>query len=98
RAGRGGREDAAARHDVYSAEGPDAAHGPADGKDDAQAVRGQLGPPGAGSGGRGPLACRRVKALLKRRVANVLGGASFAYLAVETSSGPHVTPLLFAAT
>jgi hypothetical protein len=28
----------------------------------------------------------------------VLGGASFAYLAVETSSGPHVTPLLFAAT
>lgn len=28
----------------------------------------------------------------------MLGGASFAYLAVETSSGPHVTPLLFAAT
>jgi hypothetical protein len=28
----------------------------------------------------------------------VLGGASFAYLAVETSSGPHVTPLLFGAT
>jgi hypothetical protein len=39
-----------------------------------------------------------VKALLKRRVAGVLGEASFAYLAVETSSGPHVTPLLFAAT
>jgi hypothetical protein len=36
--------------------------------------------------------------LWKRRVASVLGGASFAYLAVETSSGPHVTPLLFAAT
>jgi hypothetical protein len=32
------------------------------------------------------------------RVAKVLGGAAFAYLAVETSSGPHVTPLLFAAT
>jgi Pyridoxamine 5'-phosphate oxidase len=31
-------------------------------------------------------------------VAPVLGGASFAYLAVETSGGPHVTPLLFAAT
>ena len=28
----------------------------------------------------------------------MLGGASFAYLAVETSTGPHVTPLLFAAT
>ena len=32
------------------------------------------------------------------RVARVLGRASFAFLAVETSSGPHVTPLLFAAT
>jgi Pyridoxamine 5'-phosphate oxidase len=32
------------------------------------------------------------------KVARVLGSASFAYLAVETSSGPHVTPLLFAAT
>src|ERR671930_794205 len=36
--------------------------------------------------------------LWKPKVARVLGGASFAYLAVETSSGPHVTPLLFAAT
>ncbi len=32
------------------------------------------------------------------KVASVLGRASIAYLAVETSSGPHVTPLLFAAT
>jgi hypothetical protein len=32
----------------------------------------------------------------KRRVAAVLGRAPFAYLAVETPSGPHVTPLLFA--
>ena len=32
------------------------------------------------------------------KVASVLDGASIAYLAVETSSGPHVTPLLFAAT
>jgi hypothetical protein len=39
-----------------------------------------------------------VTALWKPKVAAVLGGASFAYLAVETSSGPHVTPLLFAAT
>jgi hypothetical protein len=39
-----------------------------------------------------------VKGLVKPRVARVLDGASFAYLAVETSSGPHVTPLLFAAT
>jgi hypothetical protein len=39
-----------------------------------------------------------VKGLLTPRVARVLGDASFAYLAVETSSGPHVTPLLFAAT
>jgi hypothetical protein len=39
-----------------------------------------------------------VKGLLKRSVARVLDEASFAYLAVETSSGPHVTPLLFAAT
>src|SRR5919197_387831 len=36
--------------------------------------------------------------LRKPRGASVLAGASFAYLAVETSSGPHVTPLLFAAT
>ena len=36
--------------------------------------------------------------LFKRNVARVLDDASFAYLAVETSSGPHVTPLLFAAT
>src|SRR5213593_2070501 len=39
-----------------------------------------------------------MKALFKPRVARVLDEASFAYLAVETSSGPHVTPLLFAAT
>ena len=31
-----------------------------------------------------------------RRIAAVVGGARFAFLAVETSSGPHVTPLLFA--
>ena len=28
----------------------------------------------------------------------MLGGASVAYLAIESSTGPHVTPLLFAAT
>jgi hypothetical protein len=39
-----------------------------------------------------------VKGLWKPKVASVLGVASFAYLAVETTSGPHVTPLLFAAT
>jgi hypothetical protein len=39
-----------------------------------------------------------VKGLWSPKVASVLGGASFAYLAVETSSGPHVTPLLFGAT
>jgi pyridoxamine 5'-phosphate oxidase-like protein len=39
-----------------------------------------------------------VKGLWSPKVARVLGGASFAYLAVETSSGPHVTPLLFGAT
>jgi hypothetical protein len=39
-----------------------------------------------------------MKGLWSPRVARVLSGASFAYLAVETSSGPHVTPLLFAAT
>jgi Pyridoxamine 5'-phosphate oxidase len=39
-----------------------------------------------------------MKGLWSSNVAPVLGGASFAYLAVETSSGPHVTPLLFAAT
>jgi hypothetical protein len=39
-----------------------------------------------------------VKGLFKPSVARVLDDASFAYLAVETSSGPHVTPLLFAAT
>jgi hypothetical protein len=38
-----------------------------------------------------------VTGLWKPEVARVLGGASVAYLAVETSSGPHVTPLLFAA-
>jgi len=39
-----------------------------------------------------------VKRLFRPKVARVLAGASVAYLAVETSSGPHVTPLLFAAT
>src|SRR3954454_16274068 len=37
-------------------------------------------------------------ALWKPSVANVLKNASVAYLAIETKSGPHVTPLLFAAT
>jgi Pyridoxamine 5'-phosphate oxidase len=32
------------------------------------------------------------------RIAAVISGAPFAYLAVETQSGPHVTPLLFAFT
>jgi hypothetical protein len=36
--------------------------------------------------------------LWQPNVASVLWDARFAYLAVETSSGPHVTPLLFAAT
>lgn len=36
--------------------------------------------------------------LWKPDVAAVIEGASYAYLAVETSSGPHVTPLLFATT
>ena len=39
-----------------------------------------------------------VTGLWRPKVARVLGRASIAYLAVETSSGPHVTPLLFAAT
>jgi nitroimidazol reductase NimA-like FMN-containing flavoprotein (pyridoxamine 5'-phosphate oxidase superfamily) len=39
-----------------------------------------------------------MKALSKAKVARVVGGAPVAYLAVETASGPHVTPLLFAAT
>jgi Pyridoxamine 5'-phosphate oxidase len=39
-----------------------------------------------------------VKGLFKPAVVNVLSHASVAYLAIETSSGPHVTPLLFAAT
>lgn len=39
-----------------------------------------------------------MKGLWNPKLANVLGRASIAYLAVETSSGPHVTPLLFAAT
>ena len=39
-----------------------------------------------------------MKGLRNLKVASVLDGASIAYLAVETSSGPHVTPLLFAAT
>lgn len=36
--------------------------------------------------------------LWKGKVARVLAGAPVAYLAVETSRGPHVTPLLFAVT
>ena len=36
--------------------------------------------------------------LWQPRVARVFKRASIAYLAVETSSGPHVTPLLFAST
>jgi hypothetical protein len=39
-----------------------------------------------------------VKSLWNPKFASVLGGASFAYLAVEISHGPHVTPLLFGAT
>ena len=39
-----------------------------------------------------------MNSLLKPKVASVLAGAPVAYLAVETASGPHVTPLLFAAT
>jgi hypothetical protein len=41
---------------------------------------------------------RDVKGLWSAKAANLLAGASFAYLAVETSSGPHVTPLLFGVT
>jgi Pyridoxamine 5'-phosphate oxidase len=41
---------------------------------------------------------RSVTDLWTPKVASVLGQASFAFLAVETPSGPHVTPLLFAAT
>lgn len=39
-----------------------------------------------------------MRGLARPRIAAVLGGAPFAYLAVETSDGPHVTPLLFAFT
>lgn len=39
-----------------------------------------------------------MRGLGRPRVAAVLGSAPFAYLAVETSTGPHVTPLLFAFT
>lgn len=39
-----------------------------------------------------------MRGLARPRVAAVLSGAPFAYLAVETSGGPHVTPLLFAFT
>src|SRR3954471_1253549 len=39
-----------------------------------------------------------VTGLWKPKVAHVLKNASVAYLAIETKSGPHVTPLLFAAT
>src|SRR4051812_18837569 len=38
----------------------------------------------------------RMKPLSK--LGRVLGRAPIAYLAVETSSGPHITPVLFAAT
>jgi nitroimidazol reductase NimA-like FMN-containing flavoprotein (pyridoxamine 5'-phosphate oxidase superfamily) len=36
--------------------------------------------------------------LRRRPVARLMDRASFAYLAVQTAGGPHVTPLLFAAT
>jgi hypothetical protein len=39
-----------------------------------------------------------VKAAEKRRIGGVLARAPIAYLAVEVAGGPHVTPLLFAAT
>ena len=39
-----------------------------------------------------------MKAVWSPDIARVLTRAGFAYLAVETSSGPHVTPLLFAFT
>jgi hypothetical protein len=39
-----------------------------------------------------------VTGLWKPKVAHVLKNASVAYLAVETKSGPHVTPLLFTVT
>lgn len=39
-----------------------------------------------------------MRGLARPRVAAVLASAPFAYLAVETSGGPHVTPLLFAST
>src|SRR3954452_15181908 len=58
--------------------------------------------PWRSSSGWGSAGCRvrRVTStgLWKPRGANVLKQASVAYLAVETSSGPHVTPLLFAVT
>lgn len=38
------------------------------------------------------------KSLRDKRVAGVLARAPIAYLAVETAGGPHVTPLLFAAS
>src|SRR5439155_11170264 len=41
---------------------------------------------------------QHVECIWDPEVARVLGRASLAYLAVETSRGPHVTPLLFAAT
>jgi hypothetical protein len=41
---------------------------------------------------------RLVTSLRGRRIADVLTRARFAYLAVETTGGPHVTPLLFAFT
>jgi hypothetical protein len=39
-----------------------------------------------------------VRGFWSSEVAPIVGGAPFAYLAVEAASGPHVTPLLFAAT
>ena len=40
----------------------------------------------------------RVKGIWSPRVAGVLSRAAFGYLAVQTSNGPHVTPLLFGFT
>src|SRR5439155_796813 len=50
------------------------------------------------AGNPAPIKVRSMKGLFKPDVVSVLAQASVAYLAVETSAGPHVTPLLFAAT
>src|SRR5205085_6300978 len=39
-----------------------------------------------------------MRSLYSRDTARVLRNASLAYLAVEASRGPHITPVLFAAT